>query len=125
MDRPDPLSILIVDDSEDFRQRLHHLLESIDGIKIKGEAATAQEAIEIAAAHPFDIAILDIQMPGSGISVLKSLRKDHPSIRIVMLTNHADPFYFRVCMSAGAHVFLDKSLQFDELPAVLQALRAD
>ncbi|MEZ4699412.1 MAG: response regulator transcription factor [Rhodothermales bacterium] len=123
MDRPDTLEVLIADDSEDLRQRVRRLLAGLDGVEIRGEATDAEEAITLAAHHPFDVAILDIQMPGSGIRALKHLRRDHPSLRIVMLTNHADAFYYRICMRAGADFFLDKSMEFDRLPHVFQRIK--
>ncbi len=69
--------------------------------------------------------LLDIQMPGSGVKALRYLTRYHPGVDVVMLTNHAEAFYERICKEAGASYFLDKSMEFDQLPDVLEAISID
>ncbi len=117
------LKILIADDSEDLRNRLRKMISSLSCVELAGEAVSAYEAIDMAASQKFDIAILDIEMPGSGIKALKKIKTTCPETRVVMLTNHAGPFYRNTCLKAGADVFLDKSMQFEQLPEVLCDLK--
>lgn len=113
------LYVLIADDSEDLRSRLRGLLSRLDYIDSIEEASSAYEAISLVQKHNFDVAILDIQMPGSGITALKKIKSDHDNIRVIVLTNHADAFYKRICLSAGADFFLDKTMEFQKLPELL------
>ncbi|MEZ4699415.1 MAG: response regulator transcription factor [Rhodothermales bacterium] len=109
-----------------LRNRLRRLLESLDFAVVRGETISADGVIQLIDSDDhFDVAILDIQMPGSGIKALKHIRQHHPAVKVVILTNHADPFYYKVCMQAGATCFLDKSMEFDQLPGVLKALSTD
>lgn len=116
------LNVLIADDSQDLRLRLRRLLSRLDFVERIKEAASAYEALDLIEEDNFDVAILDIQMPGSGIKALKKIKSNHPNTRIVMLTNHADNFYKRICLNAGADFFLDKTLEFRQLPDVLNQL---
>lgn len=117
----DTLSILIADDSDPLRQRVRRLLDSLAFVAVRAETMSADGVIDLFdSSARFDVAILDIQMPGSGIRALKHIREHHPDTKVVILTNHADPFYHKVCMQAGAHYFLDKSMEFDQLLDVLE-----
>ena len=113
------LKVLIADDSEEVRYRLKKLLASQECAAVSYEADSAHRAIEIAGREPIDVAVLDIQMPGSGIHALRHIKAVYPAIRVVMLTNHSDNFFRNSCIKAGADYFLDKSLEFEQLPAVL------
>ena len=116
------LYVLIADDSKDLRVRLRGLLSGLDFVNRIKEAKSAYEAIDLVEKDNFDVAILDIQMPGSGIKALKKINSDHPETHIIVLTNHADAFYKRICLSAGADYFLDKTMEFQQLPDVLSEL---
>lgn len=116
------LNVLIADDSKDLRVRLRGLLSRLDCVERVKEARSAYEAIDLVEEDNFDVAILDIQMPGSGIKALKKIKSDHPATSTIMLTNHADDFYKRICLSAGADFFLDKTMEFQQLPDVLSRL---
>jgi DNA-binding NarL/FixJ family response regulator len=63
-------------------------------------------------------------MPGgSGIEVLRSLKKMTPAPAVIMLTNFAYEQYRKKCEAAGADFFLDKSTEFDQIPLVLEQVR--
>ncbi len=117
------LSVMIADDSEPMRRRLRELLEALAFAELRGESISADGVIELMGSDlQFDVVILDIQMPGSGVKALRHLNRHHPDVQVVMLTNHADAFYERVCKQAGAAYFLDKSMAFDQVPGVLEAI---
>jgi DNA-binding NarL/FixJ family response regulator len=62
-------------------------------------------------------------MPGgSGLDVLRDIRTDHPHICVLMCTNYPDPQYREECLGAGADYFLDKSAEFEKIPAILRQL---
>ncbi len=68
------MKVLVVDDEAPARQRLHQLLDDLDGYEYAGEAANGEQAIEFAAEHRPDIVLLDIRMPGiDGIETAQQL----------------------------------------------------
>ncbi len=119
------IRVLIVDDSALIRERLKTMLSEIAGVEIVGEAEDKMEAIASNdRLHP-DVAILDIRLPkGNGIGVLQHIKRDTPSVIVIMLTNYPYPQYRRKCMEAGADFFFDKSTEFEKVPEVLMKLTA-
>ncbi len=70
-----------------------------------------------------DTLILDLQMPGgSGLDVLRAIRLDHPHLHVLICTNFPYPQYREECLSAGANFFIDKSAEFEKIPAILREL---
>ena len=119
-----PLRVLIADDSPLIRQYLRQLLGSSTFADIIAESTTAESTIEVVAEKHPDVVVLDIEMPGSGIRALRQIKVQSPDTVVVMLTNHAGPYYERVCLAAGADYFLDKSIEFDKVTTVLASLTA-
>jgi DNA-binding NarL/FixJ family response regulator len=73
----------------------------------------------IAAIQP-DVMILDIQLPaGSGIGVLREVKRMQLAPVVIMLTNYSTPEYRLACRQAGAELFLDKSSEADQLVDIL------
>jgi DNA-binding NarL/FixJ family response regulator len=70
-----------------------------------------------------DVAILDVRMPrGSGVDVLRTLKRDNPAATVIILTNFIDPEARQLCMAQGADYFFDKSIEFEQAVAVLRGL---
>jgi DNA-binding NarL/FixJ family response regulator len=115
----------LVDDSAAIRGRLADMLGRIDGVTIVGEAGNATEAIAgILQLRPTGV-ILDLNLMGrTGIEVLRTVHPQAPEVVFVVLTNHAEPQYRNACTKAGAAYFLDKSCEFDRVPAVIAEIAA-
>jgi len=107
------ITAFVAEDSAGIRERLKDLLEETGAIRIVGEAVSAIDAIEgILALRP-DVVTLDIHLhDGSGLKVIREVRKLAPEVHFVVLTNHPDPFYRRAFAREGASCFLDKSREF-------------
>jgi DNA-binding NarL/FixJ family response regulator len=114
------LKLFIVDDSLIVRERLVTMLDELAGIEVVGQAKTVAEAIsEIRNLQP-DVVILDIQMPdGSGIEVLQNIKQAEASPMVIILTNYPYQKHRQKCLEAGADFFLDKSIEFDQIPKLL------
>ena len=121
--RADRTNVFLVEDSAPIRMRLAEMLGAIEGVSIVGEADAPASAIEgIMRTRP-DSVVLDIQLiGGSGIEVLRKVRSVNPGIVFIMLTNHPDPQYRRICMEAGASYFLDKSSEFENVKEIIAGL---
>jgi DNA-binding NarL/FixJ family response regulator len=117
------MKVLIADDSEIVRERLAYLLGDVEGVEIVGQAEDAVEAGDLAGELKPDVAILDVRMPrGSGVDVLRAIKRDNPAATVIMLTNFVDPEARQLCMAQGADYFFDKSIEFEQAVAVLREL---
>lgn len=105
-------------------ERLARMLSELPGaVELIGQASDAREAAEAIRRLRPDVVILDIRMPrGSGIDVLREIKREMPSPVVLMLTNHPYPQYRETCRKMGADFFFDKSTEFEKIPEVLQRL---
>jgi DNA-binding NarL/FixJ family response regulator len=115
------MKVFLVEDSVVIRQRLVRLLNDVDGIKVIGESGNAQQApAEILRLKP-DAVLLDIHLlNGSGIDVLKQLKKAAPGMAVIILTAYPD--YRQKCLAAGADFFFVKAIEFDQVVPALKQL---
>jgi DNA-binding NarL/FixJ family response regulator len=117
------MKIVIADDSIELRERLVEMVSELSVIEIVGQAKDTVGAIESISSLKPDLVILDIKMAGgSGIEVLKKIKKDYPSILVIMFTNYPTTQYRNRCLDLGADFFLDKSTEYDEIPHILSRL---
>jgi DNA-binding NarL/FixJ family response regulator len=120
------MKVFIADDSRVVAERLADLLKEVPGVQFVGQADDVPEAIHsIEEVNP-DAVILDLQMPGgSGLDVLRAIRANHPAVCVLICTNYSYPRYRDECINAGANFFLDKSEEFEKIPAILRKLIAN
>jgi CheY-like chemotaxis protein len=112
--------VLIVDDSEQIRERLAAMLAESTRIRIVGQAGDGHEALNAMERLRPDTVILDIRLPGSsGIDVLKQIKARYPQMQVIMLTNYDQAMYRRQCRLLGADHFLNKTLEFDKIVAAI------
>ena len=117
------MRVFLVEDADLIRERLIEMLRAVPGVELAGEAASVQPAISLILAARPDVVILDMQLAdGSGLDVLRTLRRDAAEMVVIVLTNHAEDCYRELCLSAGARYFLDKSAQAGLLPDILRHL---
>jgi two-component system response regulator DesR len=120
--RTDPVRVFLADDSAPIRARVADMLAA-GSMSVVGQAETPQGSIDgILAAHP-DVVVLDIQLEGgSGLDVLRAVRKAEPGIAFVVFSNNSGAAYRKRYLGEGACSFLDKTAEFDQLvPAVRNA----
>lgn len=117
------MKVLIVDDSAIVRERLKAMLCEITELENISQARDSLEAISSFQKLNPEVVILDIRMPGgSGIDVLKEMKKATKPPLVIVLTNYPYPQYRRKCIDAGADFFFDKSTEFDKVIEVLKQL---
>lgn len=117
------IRVFIADDSKIVVERLADLLKEVAGVDVVGQAGNALDAVlSIQQSNP-DAVILDLQIPGgSGLDVLRGIRRGHPSLQVLICANYPYPQYRDECMAAGANYFLDKSADFEKIPAIFRQL---
>jgi len=116
-----PLSILIVEDSDNLREAICDALSSI-GHQVRG-IDCAEALPEQVALLQIDLAILDLNLPGEdGLSLAKRLRASHPEIGIIMLTARVTGAERASGYAGGADIYLTKPASLDELKQAIAAL---
>ena len=107
--------VMIADDHQIVRQGLRALLEKA-GHVIVAEAANGREAVDLAAVHQIDIAVLDLLMPIlNGVDAARELVRVAPQTRTILLTMHADRPYVVEAMQAGAKGYVLKTQAAEDL----------
>jgi DNA-binding NtrC family response regulator len=111
------IRLLLVDDDESFREILaEELLRS--GFRIT-PVRNAEEALETIGRDSFDVAIVDLNLPGlSGQDLIREFRDRAPAVEIIVLTGHATLENAIATLKAGAYDFLTKPCNLDELETV-------
>jgi DNA-binding NarL/FixJ family response regulator len=116
------IRVLIADDHELFRDGLKTLILSAPDVELVAEAASGAEAIQLAADHRPDVALLDIQMPEvNGIEAARQIVAANPEARVLMLTMFDDDHSVFAAMRAGARGYVLKGVKREEM---LRAIRA-
>jgi len=108
------ISLLLVDDEDDFRTTLANRLKrrNIDVT----DAGSGEEALEIIEKKSFDVAIIDIKMPGiDGIETLKRVKKIDPLVEVILLTGHASIEAGIEGIKSGAYDYVIKPCTVNDL----------
>lgn len=114
------LSVLIVDDSLIIYERLKLLLMEVEKVQNILYAGSFGDAEQILRQGGVNIVLLDIHLPDkNGIDLLKLIKKEYPSIKVIMITNLADDHYRKLCKRLKADHFIDKSKDFRLIPGLI------
>jgi DNA-binding NarL/FixJ family response regulator len=120
------INVFIVEDSETMRESLRSMLSEFHSIRITGYAADQAGAINQINTSPPDVVVLDLNLQsGSGVAVLKDVKKHHAGIKVMVLTNCNGEAYVNACKRANADYFFDKSFQFMEVREVFSNWNKD
>lgn len=121
MSRVTAIRVFIADDHPIVRQGLRRIVEADSGLRISGEADNAAAVFAGVAAAATDLVLLDVSMPGGHfLDTLRELRDRHPSIRVLVLSVHAEDQWAVRALRAGASGYLTKDHSPDQL---LEAIR--
>ncbi len=119
MEMENKIKILLVDDEEKFLKVVAERL-TLKGFDVV-TATNGDTAVKAAKKGRFDVAVLDLQMPGTdGAQLLKILKKSHRFIETIMLTGHATVDSAVECTKLGAFKYLEKHYDFDNLVNALK-----
>lgn len=113
------ISVLIVDDVNFIRNSLNKKLTS-NGFHCR-EAATGEDALKSMDAHPADLVILDIHMPGTlGSDLLPEIKARYPDTAVIMATSVEEPDIIISCMKNGASDYISKPIKLNEVPDIVR-----
>jgi two-component system invasion response regulator UvrY len=118
------MRILIADDHAVVREGLKRVLSGMPEAVEVGEAGSAHEALTLARRTRWDVALLDIAMPGgNGLDLLKQLKREQPSLPVLILSMYPEEQYALRVLKAGALGYLTKESATEQLVAAVQAAR--
>ncbi len=119
------IRVLLADDHAVVRAGLREILADTGDIAVAGEAANGQEALALIRAHDYDLAVLDMSMPGrSGIELIKLIKAEKPKLKILVLSMHSEEQYAVRALKAGAAGYLGKESAADQLVAAIRRIAA-
>lgn len=119
----DEIRVMLVDDESDFVETLAERLE-IRGFA-PAVALNGRSALEQLESFKPQIMILDLKMPGmSGLEVLRETLRRAPSLPVVMLTGHGSDLERDEALASGAHTYLQKPVDIDNLTKLIQETAA-
>jgi DNA-binding NarL/FixJ family response regulator len=117
--------VLIADDHKIVRDGLKRILASAADLEVAGEAASGDEALALVRANDYDIAMIDMSMPGiSGIALVKRLKAEKPRMKLLVLSMHGEHQYAVRALKAGASGYLTKDSAADQLLGALHKIAA-
>jgi DNA-binding NarL/FixJ family response regulator len=113
--------VWVVDDNAALRELLAQLLTSQPGIRCTRQFPSAEALLNtLAEERPPDMVLLDINLGGmSGLSAIQPIKKLAPSVKVVMMTMFSNSHYEAEAFRSGAHGFVLKSYELDELVVLL------
>jgi two-component system, NarL family, nitrate/nitrite response regulator NarL len=120
----DSIQIVIVDDHPLFRDGVAFTLQSQPDFEIVGQGTAAAEAVELSSQLLPDLLLLDINIPGGGLSVVQTIAAACPVTKIVMLTASEAEEDVLAALKAGARGYIVKGVSARELVSSLRAICA-
>lgn len=111
-----PVRVVLVDDHELIRNGLAASFTLEPGTEVVGQAGSVAEALEVCAQSQPDAVVTDLQLPdGTGLDIVRRLRKDNPDLGLVVLTMHSGDDQIFAAMEAGASGFVGKDAPAGEV----------
>ncbi len=108
--------ILLVDDHPVVRQGIKQVLSDAFHPALMGEASNAEEGMAEIKSTDWDVLVLDLSLPGtSGLDLLKDLRRERPTLPVLVLSMYSPDQFARRAMNAGASGYLTKDSNPNEL----------
>jgi DNA-binding NarL/FixJ family response regulator len=115
------IRVLLADDHAIVRAGLKEILTATGDIVIAAEATNGTDVLTAVRGGQFDVAVLDMAMPGrSGKEQIKMVKAEQPKLRVLVLSMHSEEQYAVRAVKAGASGYLTKESAADELVAAIR-----
>jgi DNA-binding NarL/FixJ family response regulator len=121
----DAIRVLIMDDHPIFRHGLRWVLETAPDIKVVGEAANGQEAIQLAERLMPDVVLIDINLPGiNGLEIARVLKRRDARMRLIVLSVVEDDEQLFNAIRVGVAAYAAKGITPEELMRIIREVAA-
>lgn len=121
----EPIRIVVADDHPVVRGGLVALLRTIDGLEVVDEVADGDAAVRSVSELRPDVVLMDVRMPGvDGIEATRRIGAVAADVRVLMLTMYDDDATLFTAMKAGAHGYLLKEAEPDEIVRAVRGVVA-
>ena len=114
------IRILVADDHPIFRDGVVQSLEETDEFRVVATASSAAEAIELAEQKRPDLALLDLSMPGGGLTAVAEIARSQTATHVAMLTVSEDDEDVAEALKLGAVAYILKGVSAAELRRILK-----
>jgi two-component system invasion response regulator UvrY len=119
------IRVLLADDHEIVRDGLKRILVATGEVEVAGEAKDGDEALALVKAHDYDLAVIDMSMPGlAGLDLIKRLKVEKPGLRLLVLSMHGEQQYAARALRAGASGYLNKDSAAGQLLGAIRKVAA-
>ena len=116
MPMSDKIKILLVDDHQTIKDGIRAILKDVETIEVAAEASNGEEAITLLKDNPYDMVLMDINMPKvDGIEATTFINKNFNDVKVLALTMHDDDEYILKMLQAGALGYILKTTGQQEL----------
>jgi DNA-binding NarL/FixJ family response regulator len=118
-----PIRVLLAEDHWLVRASLRSLLSDFPDVEVVAEASDGRMALEMIAEHRPGIVLMDISMPNlNGLEATERIVKEHPAVRVIVLSMHTGDEYVLRALRAGASGYLLKGSPPGELELALASV---
>ncbi|MEY2538506.1 MAG: hypothetical protein QOG67_2246 [Verrucomicrobiota bacterium] len=118
--------LLLADDHALVRAGIRALIEKIPNVEVVGEASTGREALELVKSTLPNLVLMDIAMAElGGLEALPRITKDFPSVRVIILSAHANEEYVIRALRSGAAGYMLKDAATAELQLAIDSVAQD
>jgi two-component system response regulator NreC len=119
----DKICVLLVDDHRILREGIRSILEGHEDIQVVGEAGDGRQAVSLVGELNPDVVLMDIAMPLlNGLEATRQIKRDHPEVKVLILSVHDEEEYIRQALSAGAMGYLLKYTSTSELLSAIRTV---
>ena len=121
LDSSQTVRVMLIDDEVEFLNSMKRILERRNMEVITAECG--ELGLKLLKECLIDVVVLDVKMPGmDGLEVLRLIRRDYPSIQVIMLTGHPSLDAAMEAIKLGAHEYLKKPPDIQVLAATIRSL---
>lgn len=113
------MRVCLCDDQVDIRDAVRQVVEALPGFVVTAEAASGPACLQALYAEPADLLVLDVNLPGGGPALAAALRRQHPTMTIVVFSAHSESHIEQAMRRAGVDEYVVKTGRLAPLRAAL------